>query len=126
MNARTSSCFVVSEKRKNASVPGSYCVLEKSIEEVKILAGVPVFKRNVCNPRSRKDCDKSFVVFSISGPPSLTSAEIIFTPAIYVPVVKITIEQEINEPSANVIPVIRLFSALIFTAIASLTVRFSV
>jgi len=69
---------VNSEKCKKPSVPGSSFVLLKSIEERRILGGVPVFNRKVLKPNSRKDSDKSPVVGSRSGPPGVTSDEIIF------------------------------------------------
>ena len=117
--------MVNSEKCKKPSVPGSNFVLLKSIDERRILGGVPVFKRKVLKPNSRKDSDKSPVVGSRSGPPGVTSDEIIFTPAIYVPVVTITSLAFRIVPSFNVTPVTLLLVTLSLLAIPSITVRFS-
>ena len=95
------------------------------MDERRILGGVPVFNLKVFNPNSRKDSDKSPVVGSRSGPPGVTSDEIIFTPAIYVPVVTITILAFITVPSFNVIPVTLLSVTLSLLAMPSITLRFS-
>ena len=67
-------------------------------------AGVPVFKRNVRIPASRKDFDKVFTVLCSSGPETVDVCPLKTLLVIYVPAVKTTALLSIKVPSSNSTP----------------------